>query len=492
MELKFQKSTVQYLKTALRQLQNQEQTQELRLPEDMPDIGRVLGGWGQVILRSKEWRSDSIAFSGGIMVWVLYAPENAAPPRWVESWVPFQMKQDLDGSRDGTIRLQCALRFVDARSVSARKMMLRCGIAALAEAFVEDSKSCSIPGEVPEDIQLLTASYPVRLPREAGEKAFTLEETLEGAPPADKIVFYTLEPKITESKILGDKVVFRGSANLHVLFAPEEGKFHSRDFQVPFSQFADLRGGLSPEAQADVRLCTTALELDRSPEGGLNLKCGVLAQYLVDDREMLELIEDAYSTTRDVQLQKEDLELPAILESRQVPVPVHGELRQEASELVDVAYRADFPGQQRGENVEFTIPGQFQVLYYDQDGMLQSAAPRAEGQWQMPTDENSRTDATVLPGSSPTGILGGGITLEAVPVLHMTTQGTSGIPMVTGLNITDRKTEGNRPSLILRRTGSSRLWDIAKSTGSTVEAIKQANGLEEEPVKDQILLIPVH
>ena len=110
----------------------------------------------------------------------------------------------------------------------------------------------------------------------------------------------------------------------------------------------------------------------------------------------------------------------------------------------------------------------------------------------MPSDEHSRTDAVVQPGSGPAGILGSGISLEASPILHMTTRSTAGIPMVTGLTITERKAESNRPSLILRRTGSSRLWDIAKSTGSTVAAIKQANGLEEEPVKDQILLIPIH
>ena len=492
MELKFQRSNVQYLKTILRQQQTQEQTQELRLPEDMPDIGRVLGSWGQAVVRSKEWRSDSVAFSGGIMAWVLYAPEDGTQPRWVESWLPFQMKMDLDGNRDGTIRLQCVLRSADARSVSARKMMLRCGIAVMAEALQEDSAGFASPGDVPEDIQLLTAAYPVRLPREAGEKVFTLEETLEGASPEDRIVYYTLEPKITETRIIGDKVVFRGTGNLHVLFASEDGRLRSRDFQVPFSQYADLRGGLSPEAQADVRLCTTALELDRDPEGGLNLKCGILAQYLVDDRELLELVEDAYSTARDVQLQREDLELPAILETRQMPLSLAGEVRQEATELADVVYRTDLPVQQRSGDAEFTVPGQFQVLYYDREGMLQSASARAEGHWQMPLDENSRTDAAVLPGSNPSASLGSGISLEASPVLHMTTRSTAGIPMVTGLNITDRKPEANRPSLILRRTGSSRLWDIAKSTGSTVEAIKKANGLEEEPVKDRILLIPVH
>jgi len=49
----------------------------------------------------------------------------------------------------------------------------------------------------------------------------------------------------------------------------------------------------------------------------------------------------------------------------------------------------------------------------------------------------------------------------------------------------------NRPSLIVRRAGANRLWDIAKDSGSTVEAIQKVNGLQGEPAPDQMLLIPV-
>ena len=64
--------------------------------------------------------------------------------------------------------------------------------------------------------------------------------------------------------------------------------------------------------------------------------------------------------------------------------------------------------------------------------------------------------------------------------------------MVTGVEVGQRKQpDPNRPSLILRRAGESRLWDIAKSAGSTVEAIRSANGLTGEPNPEQMLLIPV-
>ena len=32
---------------------------------------------------------------GGMMVWVLYAPEDGSPERCIEGWIPFQMRWDL-------------------------------------------------------------------------------------------------------------------------------------------------------------------------------------------------------------------------------------------------------------------------------------------------------------------------------------------------------------------------------------------------------------
>ena len=76
--------------------------------------------------------------------------------------------------------------------------------------------------------------------------------------------------------------------------------------------------------------------------------------------------------------------------------------------------------------------------------------------------------------------------------MELTTRAEQTIPMVTGVELGQRKQpDPNRPSLILRRAGEQRLWDIAKVSGSTMEAIQRANSLSGEPVPDQILLIPV-
>ena len=58
-----------------------EQTQELRLAEGQPDVEKILGVWGQPVLRSKEWRGDTVGFSGGMLLFVLYRPA-ASPGCW--------------------------------------------------------------------------------------------------------------------------------------------------------------------------------------------------------------------------------------------------------------------------------------------------------------------------------------------------------------------------------------------------------------------------
>ena len=73
MEIQFDRISVPYLQKLAGQLRAQEQTIEVRLPDGQPDIGRVLGAWGQVIVRSKEWGSGTMSLSGGVMTWVLYA-----------------------------------------------------------------------------------------------------------------------------------------------------------------------------------------------------------------------------------------------------------------------------------------------------------------------------------------------------------------------------------------------------------------------------------
>ena len=496
MELQFNKTACRCLCRAAREVQNEELTQEVKLPDGMPDIGRVLTAWGQVIVRSKEWRAGMASVSGGVMVWVLYAPEDGSDARCVDTWIPFNLKWDVSGAdREGSIRIMPLLRFADSRALSARKMMVRAGVAAMGDILYPSEAEVFLAEEVPEDVELLKRVYPVRMPKESGEKTFLLDEDLTIPSDApEKLLCYTVQPEITEKKIMAGKVVFRGNGNLHLVYRCGDGRLRVWDFELPFSQFQELEGEFDGDAQVDAAVAVTNLELDLGEEGRLRLKCGLVCQYVVDERCMMELTEDAYSPRRPVNISVDSLQIPTILDDRRESIAAEQTIQGQSGQVVDVTFLPDYPRQRRnGDEVSFEIPGLFQVLYYGDDDSLQAASVRWEGAYSLGAGEDSHIAALVAPLGRPAAAgTAEGMELRGQLGLLANTTTDRGIPMVTGLEVGElQDPDPNRPSLILCRPDGEGLWEIAKRCGSTVTAIRQANALEEEPGADRILLIPV-
>lgn len=498
MELRFKRWECDHLDPVVQEVRNQELTQELRLGEGMPDVGQVLCAWGQSLLRSKEWRRGSVSVSGGMMVWVLYIPEDGGAEQCLEGWIPFQTEWDLpENVPDGSLRVRCLTRFVDARAVTPRKLMLRAGIGVMAEAWVPASVELAQPEELPDFVELKQSTWPVHLAVEAGEKLVTLDEELDlpasGRAP-EKLLLCRLDPQVTEKRVVGNKLVFRGNGNLHALFRSPEGELYSREFELPFSQFTELDREYGPDARADVFLTPTAMEPELDGEGRLRFRGGAAAQYVVTDRKLLTLGEDAYSPSRELELLSETRELPVLLETRRENLYGEQTVQGDARKTVDVCFLPEFPRQRRtGEGLELTVPGQFQVLYYGPDGRLAASTARWEGSCLLPVGEDTRMAAQPMAGELPdAAVREGQLTVRCQVPLEMAAMARQRFSMISALTPGEPvPPDPARPSLILCRAGNRGLWEIAREAGTTAAAIRRVNGLQEEPAPDRMLLIPV-
>ncbi len=492
MEIKFNSTACRCLRPILSQVQLREQTQEVRLPDTMPDIGRVLGCWGVSVLRGKEWRSAAVSAAGGVMAWVMYAPEDGSEPRTLEAWLPFQMKWDIpETERDGFLCISPVLKSIDARSTSARKLMVRANVSTWAQAMENGEQAVYEPGDLPEDVQLLKASYPMELPQEFGEKMVSLEEelTLPGNyPPVEKVLRYEVTPVITEQRVMASRLIFRGKAMLHMMYM-SGGRICVWDTEVSFSQYADLDRDYGSSAVAVITPVLTNLELESS-EGKLMFKCGITAQFVIYDRVMVELTEDAYCPHRGVKLEHRELELPARLDSSSVQLQAAQTLDADAMQVVDVSWLPDHP-RENGDGL--TLAGTFQILYYDAAGNLQCTPARYEMTHDMKTGSGAVVSGLVRPDGTPQGMVTGqGMEVTAPFRLDTWVSSRNAQPMVAGMEIGEAEMRDPAgPSLILQRYHSGRLWDVAKDCGSTVEAIRAANTLENDPSPGQMLLIPI-
>lgn len=498
MEQQWKRNAVKYLDTAVQDQRSMELTQELRLGEGMPDVGQILWTQAQCILRGKEWLRDSVSVSGGVIVRVLYLPEDGSGVRCAEDWIPFRMEWDLPGDTpQGWLKVSCLVRSADARSISARKMLLRTLIQIQAEAFAPAEALIPEPEEASGQVELLKTIWPLRLHKETGEKTFTLEEEPElpaSAPEPEKLLSCRMEPRLTECRVLGNKLVFRGNGELHILYRSREGQLHSWEFTLPFSQFAQLEDTYGNDAQADMTLCLTDLEGELTPEGKIRLKAGLTGQYLVTDRQMITTVEDAYSPGRELELEKTEITLPVVLESRRETLHPEQRIPAEADIVVDTVFLPEFPRLRQTESGwEQTGSGQFQAFYYGTDGSLRSGSSRWEETKQIPAGEQTHVFGTVSPAENVRGSIGSGqIQTSGEFLQDLTTTTRQTLPAVTGITLgAEIPKDPMRPSLVLCRPGRRRLWDLAREAGTTVDAIRRANALTEDPEPERMLLIPV-
>ena len=498
MELQFDKSVCKSLHKILSHVLDQELTQEVRLPESLPDIGRVLGSWGQVILRGKEWFSNSIGISGGVMAWILYAPEDGSEPRSVETWLPFQMKWDIpDTQRDGSICVIPLVKSMDARSISARKIMIRANVSVQGEAYEPRETSVYQAVQLPEDIHVLRQTYPMEIPVESGEKQLQIEDELAipaDALPMEKVCYYDLRPQITESKILGDKLLFRGKGNFHLVYWDTQCTLQTLEQELSFSQYTHLDNEYSVNAAAWTCPVVTGLELDLTAEQP-KVKANLSVQYIVYDRKLLEITEDAYSTSREITPEKQILQLYARLDVPVKNMELSQKIPVQARQIMDVVWYPSHPVKlQSGEKVDVEQPGIFQVLYLDMDGNWQGCSVAAKDTWVMASDPQNRIDLYSDCASRPVTVSGSEeVTVTVGLTLQAMVSNDNGLPMTSGIETGEMKEKDPaRPSLIVRKAGNDRVWDIAKKYNASISDIQYANGDCKEFKEDQVILIPIN
>lgn len=494
MELQFEQRIVEYLRCNVRQVQNLEQTQELRLPDGMPDIGRVLCAWGQAMVRNKQWRSDGVTVGAGVQVWVLYIPEDGTEPRSVELWLPVTGKFAFQESkREGTVMVSAQVCSVDARILSARKMMVRATVGLLAQAMEKTQTTVCMPLQWPQEVQLLQRTYPAVLPREAGEKQFSVDEDIATDTAVRKILGCQVQPVVTEQTAAGGRVVLRGECRVHLMYMNESDEINTMDVSLPFAQLSELDRDYDKDASCVVWMQVNQMDI-QAHDGGVHLQCALAAQYMIYERQLLEVVEDAYSPYMAVEPIMKQVELPMLLEQRKEKLDLSVQLERAANGVIAVDPMLMQPTVFReGDAVLLEVPGSLQVLYRDEEQALRCENKTWSAGLQLQAGVDSQVQ--VMIGSVrqiQAYCKGQQIQADGGMELAVTTMALQQIPMVTGLVLGQREAaDPARPSLILQRAGNRELWEIAKVCGSTVEAITQANQLAGEPAPGQMLLIPV-
>ncbi len=482
----------------------QEETLESIVPDACPDILRIVDVCGQATISGKQAREGVAQVTGMVRASILYQPEGGGGLRRMEVGLPFTCQAEAPGLTErGTVLASPRLRGAEARALNPRKVLLRVDLAVDITACqpVERSVCIGVTDSGEEGLcqrQFRGEHYQLCAVQ---EKPFTFSDQvrLQGTGESPMLLAVRAQPVCTESKLIGSKLIFKGMVELYLLLQEAGGGLSASHESLPFSQIIEVAGA-GEEGDCRVEVEVASLQCDQLPGDGreMDVNLELLAQAQVYCRRPVTLLQDLYSTSSLMEVERENQRLCRLTEQSVRPQAVRELL--ETGELVRSVVDARLTlGQVRrsweGKELVLTTEGCVTVLYLDENELVQCVRRSLPVTCRLECPEGARCSCIcACPGEVFAAPAAGGVEVRFTVEFHCLATETTEIPTVTSAQLGEARNagEGQRPSVVLRMPSpGEELWDIAKAHGTTMEQILQANELEEDCLPTgRMLLIP--
>lgn len=508
MELELKKTSLDAYETGGELTLTQEETAETIVPDYCPDIARIIETDGKVYLHSRELRDGKAEVSGTIRVTVLYTPDGEGGIRTLEFAMPFTVESD-SRSLPGCLYLTAETEpeFLETRMLNPRKVFTHCKLVTRLTGYQKAPLTFCTDTEAEEAlcVEKRQEQQHAILLTHIAEKDFTFTEEMNLSPGregAAELLTSQICSTVTETKIVGSKLIFKGVFSVTLLYRTADGTCCSTTGELPFSQIMEVEGAAEGAAATlHLQLTGTDLQIDGDDAEGRQIAVTLYlhATALLREERDLTLLNDLYSTAYDVAYEAAPLTLTCFCETLT--------RRQTVREVLEIGVVAEsilslsvFCGavsvSREGESAVLRTGATVRALYLDEGGVPLVAERCIDVSCQLELPEDCKVTARAVCPEEVQGSLGDRGIEVRFPV-DFRVEAASRVKRVcissAKLDTEAVKDTAGAPSLVLRCLGKQEsAWDLAKKYNTTIGTILSANQLEteEDIPREKLLLIP--
>ncbi|MDE6107094.1 MAG: DUF3794 domain-containing protein, partial [Oscillospiraceae bacterium] len=292
-----------------------EETMESIVPDACPDILRVVETDGMVCVTRKEAGSGRVEIAGNFKLSVLYVPDGENGLRHMELTIPFTCgAEGRDITPGCNVVVSARLCRADSRIINPRKILARAEAAVDVSVFAPVSKEVCTQveeGEQPGTVEQLIETREVYLTAGVEEKPFTISDEITlsaGKPAAAELLKSRTGIVQGESKIIGNKLIFKGSVNICILYRGEDEGVYTAMGEIPFSQIMEVNG-VAEEAENQLTIAVTSAECSLPDNGDgrlVEVELDAVIQAVVSETRSVGVLTDAYSIHQPLDVQWEN------------------------------------------------------------------------------------------------------------------------------------------------------------------------------------------
>ena len=507
MELQLKKTTLDHYESSGEVTLTQEETTEVIVPDYCPDIARIITADGKVCIHSRELRDGKAAVTGTVRVTVLYTPDGESGIRTLEFAMPFTVESDNRVLAD-CVFLEADTRpeFLESRMLNPRKVFTHCKLVTRLTGYQKAPLCCSTDLEAEDQlcVEKRQEQQRITLLTHIAEKDFTSTEEMNLSPGragAAELLNSQVCGSVTESKIVGSKLIFKGVFSISLRYRSVDGKYDTTSSDLPFSQIMEIEGaaeGCTPSLR--LQLTGSDLQIDGDDAEGRQIAVTLYlhATALLREEQDVTLLNDLYSTSYETAYEAAPLSVTGFFETftRRHTVREVLEIGVVADSILSLTASCGAVSVSReGETTVLRTEVNVRALYLDEGGVPLMAERSFDINSQLELPEDCKVSASAACPEEIQGSLGDRGIEVRFPV-DFRAEAVSRLKKVcitsAKLDTESPKDSVGTPSLVLRCLGKQEsAWDLAKKYNTTIAMILAANQLEDGEIpREKLLLIP--
>lgn len=507
MELELKRSRFDGFETGGELTLTEENTAETIVPDYCPDIARIIDTEGRVYLHGRELRDGRAEISCTVRVTVLYTPDGESGIRTLEYAMPFTVESEPKALPDcTTLTAEAEVEFLETRILNPRKVFTHCKLVLRLTGYRRLPLELCTDVEAGENLRVekRQEQQHAAILTHIVEKDFTFSDELELSPSREgavEILSSRVGSQVTETKIVGSKLILKGLYSVSLLYRSQEGNCCAASGELPFSQIMEVEGAAETAAASVLLQFSGAeLQIDGDREGRrIAVTLYLHATAMLRQEQDMTLLSDLYSTAYDLAYEAQPVQLTEFAQELA--------RRQTVREVLEIGVVAESilavsasPGAvsvaREGDSVTLRSSVMVRALYVDEGGAVLMVRRNLDVACQLELPEDCRVTARAACPDEVQGSLGDrGIEVRFQVEFQAEAVSRKKRVCVSAARLDDSKPkdQAGAPSLVLRCKGRQEsLWDLAKRYNTTIDAILSANGLESESdvPEEKLLLIP--
>lgn len=483
---------------------------EITLPDHKPKIEKLISLDGEVEITNQLLKEDTLIVTGVVKFRTLYTTEEDEDQNIhsLQSKTDFREEIALESSYDARAVVQAEIEHIEYTKLTDKKIGVKTVIDIHAklqrEGTIEIIKDIEGEGE----IQTLKQSIKYNELVSSNKTKNLVKDTFEiaeGRGDVLDILRIDADTKISESRVVDGKVIVAGSVDCFIMYYSDDEaqKLNYISEAIPFTHFVEVNGA---EKDMDYNLDIKVTDINYDVRGDINgnlriidLETSVTIDAKVFASSQQEIVTDAYSTERVLNLKNEEIKLSETLAKHSLEERLNGTIKVSGGEIVKLCNIKAKPimTDLRILEEKVILEGivDLDIVYVGRDQTLEISKAEIPFKADVEIESSKNVDIEVqniIENVSYEKLNDSEVEVHIDLTSNINVNGIKNLKIVSEAILKEEEiNKRDRPSITIYMVQKGdTVWDIAKRYSTTVEDVKVTNEIEEDNLKvgDKIII----